>query len=167
MYVGRCRFRAPAAPAWRMRSRFDSCSSPGIPKKLPVHRQARCPRRLRDHVAAWMPPLSFHGRIHGVSRAGGRARALQPGRRSHAWLWCPLRLRLCLIHTAFFKPGRLPLAAGVQCAVKPTASPTPMPHTPTPAWSSAQRACHFKGLPRMHPWNPGAGAGVASMPRTP
>ena len=31
VYVGTCRFRAPAAPAWRQRSSFDSCSkqSPG------------------------------------------------------------------------------------------------------------------------------------------
>ncbi len=28
MYVGTCRFRAPAAPAWRLRSSFDSCSKP-------------------------------------------------------------------------------------------------------------------------------------------
>ncbi len=120
----------------------------------PIIPTGPCPSTGAGPYAAWMPHKSLHGRIHGVSRAGGRARALQPGRRSHAWLWCPLRLRRCLIHTAFFKPGRLPLAAGVQCAVKPTASPTPMPHTPTPAWSSAQRACYFKGLSRMHPWKP-------------
>ncbi|APO97165.1 hypothetical protein BI313_02870 [Xanthomonas vesicatoria] len=30
--------------------------------------------------AAWMPHKSLHGQIHGVSRDGGRARALQPGR---------------------------------------------------------------------------------------
>ena len=30
--------------------------------------QVRCPHRLRDRVAAWMPPPSLHGRTCGVSR---------------------------------------------------------------------------------------------------
>ncbi|MBB3824594.1 hypothetical protein FHR50_000744 [Xanthomonas arboricola] len=36
--------------------------------KPPANCLAWCPRRLRDRVAAWMPPPSLHGRIHGVSR---------------------------------------------------------------------------------------------------
>ncbi|MBB5859615.1 hypothetical protein GGR69_001272 [Xanthomonas arboricola] len=36
--------------------------------KQPTNCLVRCPRRLRDRVAAWMPPPSLHGRIHGVSR---------------------------------------------------------------------------------------------------
>ncbi|SYZ50551.1 hypothetical protein CPBF426_07950 [Xanthomonas arboricola pv. juglandis] len=31
-------------------------------------RLVRCPRRLRDRVAAWMPPPNLHGRTCGVSR---------------------------------------------------------------------------------------------------
>ncbi|PPU22762.1 hypothetical protein XarCFBP6762_20560, partial [Xanthomonas arboricola] len=34
--------------------------------------------------AAWMPRKSLHGRTCGVSCEGGRARALQPSRRSFA-----------------------------------------------------------------------------------
>ncbi len=36
--------------------------------KQPTNCLVRCPRRLRDRVAAWMPPPSLHGWIHGVSR---------------------------------------------------------------------------------------------------
>ncbi|NYI17852.1 hypothetical protein FHR53_000126 [Xanthomonas arboricola] len=36
--------------------------------KPPAICLAWCPRRLRDRVAAWMPPPSLHGRIHGMSR---------------------------------------------------------------------------------------------------
>ncbi|MBB4595188.1 hypothetical protein FHR61_003894 [Xanthomonas arboricola] len=37
-----------------------------------------CPPTVAGPYAAWMPRKSLHGRIHGVSRDGGRARALQP-----------------------------------------------------------------------------------------
>ncbi|APP84537.1 hypothetical protein BI317_10540 [Xanthomonas hortorum pv. gardneri] len=37
-----------------------------------------CPPTVAGPYAAWMPRKSLHGRTCGVSRAGGRARALQP-----------------------------------------------------------------------------------------
>ncbi|PPU32286.1 hypothetical protein XspCFBP7912_11710 [Xanthomonas sp. CFBP 7912] len=37
-----------------------------------------CPLTLPGPYAAWMPRKSLHGRIHGVSREGEQARALQP-----------------------------------------------------------------------------------------
>ncbi|MCM5593496.1 hypothetical protein, partial [Xanthomonas hortorum] len=37
-------------------------------RKQPTNFLVRCPYRLRDRVAAWMPPPSLHGRIYGVSR---------------------------------------------------------------------------------------------------
>ncbi|QNM60105.1 hypothetical protein XHV734_1281 [Xanthomonas hortorum pv. vitians] len=36
--------------------------------KQPANCLVRCPRRLRDRVAAWMPPPSLHGGTCGVSR---------------------------------------------------------------------------------------------------
>ncbi|PPU39054.1 hypothetical protein XaplCFBP3123_15755 [Xanthomonas arboricola pv. populi] len=36
-----------------------------------------CPPTVAGPYAAWMPRKSLHGRIHGMSRDGGRARALQ------------------------------------------------------------------------------------------
>lgn len=118
----------------------------GWKKPMAAERWHVCACPVLGVARATPTPQLLHGRIHGVSRAGGRARALQPGRRSHAWLWCPLRLRRCLIHTAFFKPERLALAAGVQCAVKPTASPTPMPHTPTTSLVERATGLPLKGL---------------------
>ncbi|PPU67943.1 hypothetical protein XpiCFBP4643_11920 [Xanthomonas pisi] len=47
-------------------------------RKLPVDSLVRCPRRLRDRVAAWMPPPSPQGRAHGVSRERRGHRALDP-----------------------------------------------------------------------------------------
>ncbi|PPT47301.1 hypothetical protein XarbCFBP8147_18040 [Xanthomonas arboricola] len=41
-----------------------------------------CPPTVAGPYAAWMPRKSLHGRTCGVSREGGRARALQPARRS-------------------------------------------------------------------------------------
>ncbi|CAD7714122.1 hypothetical protein LMG31886_09430 [Xanthomonas hydrangeae] len=41
-----------------------------------------CPPTVAGPYAAWMPRKSLHGRTCGVSRDGGRARALQPSRRS-------------------------------------------------------------------------------------
>ncbi|CAH2709863.1 hypothetical protein NCPPB1935_19150 [Xanthomonas campestris pv. nigromaculans] len=43
-----------------------------------------CPPTVAGPYAAWMPRKSLHGRTCGVSRDGGRARALQPSRRSSA-----------------------------------------------------------------------------------
>ncbi len=43
-----------------------------------------CPLTVAGPYAAWMPRKSLHGRIHGVSRDGGQARALQKSRRSAA-----------------------------------------------------------------------------------
>ncbi|PPT88092.1 hypothetical protein XarbCFBP8149_10125 [Xanthomonas arboricola] len=43
-----------------------------------------CPPTVAGPYAAWMPRKSLHGRTCGVSREGGRARARQPGHRSHA-----------------------------------------------------------------------------------
>ncbi|PPT27758.1 hypothetical protein XarbCFBP7614_11305 [Xanthomonas arboricola] len=43
-----------------------------------------CPLTVAGPYAAWMPRKSLHGRTCGVSREGGRARALQPSRRSSA-----------------------------------------------------------------------------------
>ncbi|PPU57371.1 hypothetical protein XcodCFBP4690_20855 [Xanthomonas codiaei] len=40
-----------------------------------------CPPTGAGPYAAWMPHKSLHGWIHCVSRAGRRARALQPARR--------------------------------------------------------------------------------------
>ncbi|PPU37573.1 hypothetical protein XspCFBP7912_00310 [Xanthomonas sp. CFBP 7912] len=42
------------------------------------------PPTVAGPSAAWMPQKSLHGRIHGVSRDGGRPRALQPSRRPDA-----------------------------------------------------------------------------------
>ncbi|MEG8101926.1 hypothetical protein, partial [Xanthomonas hortorum] len=39
-----------------------------ILRKQPTNSLVRCPHRLRDRVAAWMPPPSLQGWIHGVSR---------------------------------------------------------------------------------------------------
>ncbi|PPU76081.1 hypothetical protein XcuCFBP2542_11300 [Xanthomonas cucurbitae] len=41
-----------------------------------------CPLTVAGPYAAWMPHKSLHGRTCGVSRDGGRARALQPRLRS-------------------------------------------------------------------------------------
>ncbi|PPT18351.1 hypothetical protein XarjCFBP7652_10370 [Xanthomonas arboricola] len=43
-----------------------------------------CPLTVAGPYAAWMPRKSLHGCTCGVSREGGRARALQPSRRSAA-----------------------------------------------------------------------------------
>ncbi|PPU42037.1 hypothetical protein XaplCFBP3123_02590 [Xanthomonas arboricola pv. populi] len=43
-----------------------------------------CPPAVAGPYAARMPRKSLHGRIHGVSRDGGRARTLQQSRRSDA-----------------------------------------------------------------------------------
>ncbi|PPT56170.1 hypothetical protein XarbCFBP8153_18795 [Xanthomonas arboricola] len=43
-----------------------------------------CPPTVAGPYAAWMPRKSLQGRTCGVSCDGGRARALQPGRRSTA-----------------------------------------------------------------------------------
>ncbi|PPU23309.1 hypothetical protein XarCFBP6762_19600 [Xanthomonas arboricola] len=40
-----------------------------------------CPPTVAGPYAAWMPRKSLQGRTCGVSREGGRARALQPSRR--------------------------------------------------------------------------------------
>ncbi|WP_210761720.1 hypothetical protein [Xanthomonas hydrangeae] len=44
--------------------------------ELPTNGLVRCPCRLRDRVAAWMPPPSLHGRTCGVSRKRRGHRAL-------------------------------------------------------------------------------------------
>ncbi|PPT55293.1 hypothetical protein XarbCFBP8130_18555 [Xanthomonas arboricola] len=43
-----------------------------------------CPLTVAGPYAAWMPRKSLRGRTCGVSREGGRARALQPSCRSAA-----------------------------------------------------------------------------------
>ncbi|PPU06388.1 hypothetical protein XarjCFBP7645_17875 [Xanthomonas arboricola] len=43
-----------------------------------------CPLTVAGPYAAWMPRKSLHGRTCGVSREGGRARALQRSYRSTA-----------------------------------------------------------------------------------
>ncbi|PPT55238.1 hypothetical protein XarbCFBP8138_12965 [Xanthomonas arboricola] len=43
-----------------------------------------CPPTVAGPYAAWMPRKSLHGRTCGVSCDGGRAKALQPNRRSAA-----------------------------------------------------------------------------------
>ncbi|CAD7721180.1 hypothetical protein LMG31886_31990 [Xanthomonas hydrangeae] len=43
-----------------------------------------CPPTVAGPYAAWMPRKSLHGRTCGVSRDGGRARALQPNHRPAA-----------------------------------------------------------------------------------
>ncbi|PPT29763.1 hypothetical protein XarbCFBP7614_03650 [Xanthomonas arboricola] len=40
-----------------------------------------CPSTVAGPYATWMPRKSLHGRTCGVSREGGRARALQRSRR--------------------------------------------------------------------------------------
>ncbi|PPT74768.1 hypothetical protein XaplCFBP3122_15385, partial [Xanthomonas arboricola pv. populi] len=72
--------------------------------------------------AAWMPRKSLHGRIHGVSREGGRARALQPDGRSHA---STLLLKLCLCLIQIARP-RTRTTARLRSDPRPgSASPAP------------------------------------------
>ncbi|SOU01648.1 Hypothetical Protein LMG19146_02648 [Xanthomonas arboricola pv. fragariae] len=52
---------------FRSASRFNS-SNKQLFTRLPIHSLVRWPRRLRDRVAAWMPPPSPQGWVHGVSR---------------------------------------------------------------------------------------------------
>ncbi|PPU17444.1 hypothetical protein XacyCFBP1159_08710 [Xanthomonas arboricola pv. corylina] len=52
--------------------------------KRPTISTGPCPPTVTGPYAAWMPRKSLHGRTCGVSRDGGRARALQPGSRSAA-----------------------------------------------------------------------------------
>ncbi|CAE6726396.1 hypothetical protein XA1311A_10540 [Xanthomonas arboricola] len=52
--------------------------------KRPTISTGPCPLTVAGPYAAWMPRKSLHGRTCGVSRDGGRARALQPGSRSAA-----------------------------------------------------------------------------------
>ncbi|PPU06841.1 hypothetical protein XarjCFBP1022_19300, partial [Xanthomonas arboricola] len=56
--------------------------------------------------AAWMPRKSLHGRTCGVSCEGGRARTLQPDRRSHALLLLLLLLPLLLPRPHCLVPTR-------------------------------------------------------------
>ncbi|MCC5048703.1 hypothetical protein LLE59_15210, partial [Xanthomonas campestris] len=46
----------------------ESRAKDKISRKQPTNSLVRCPRRLRDRVAARMPPPSPQGRVHGVSR---------------------------------------------------------------------------------------------------
>ncbi|PPT53996.1 hypothetical protein XarbCFBP8138_18535 [Xanthomonas arboricola] len=50
----------------------------------PINSTGPCPLTVAGSYAARMPRKSLHGRTCGVSREGGRARALQPSRRSAA-----------------------------------------------------------------------------------
>ncbi|PPT96046.1 hypothetical protein XarbCFBP7408_14430 [Xanthomonas arboricola pv. guizotiae] len=56
------------------------CSQPC----LPTISTGPCPPTVAGPYAAWMPRKSLHGRTCGVSCDGGRARTLQPSRRSAA-----------------------------------------------------------------------------------
>ncbi|CAD7712877.1 hypothetical protein LMG31884_03210 [Xanthomonas hydrangeae] len=57
----------------------QGASSTALPCK-PTNSTGPCPPTVAGPYAAWMPRKSLHGRIHGVSCDGGRARALQPSR---------------------------------------------------------------------------------------
>ncbi|PPU09304.1 hypothetical protein XarjCFBP7645_03060 [Xanthomonas arboricola] len=59
---------------------MSSCSQACTPT-IPT---GPCPLTVAGAYAAWMPRKRLHGRTCGVSREGGRARALQPGRRPNA-----------------------------------------------------------------------------------
>ncbi|PPU06445.1 hypothetical protein XarjCFBP7645_18230 [Xanthomonas arboricola] len=50
------------------------CSQPRVPTIF----DGPCPPTVAGPYAAWMPRKSLQGRTCGVSRDGGRARALQP-----------------------------------------------------------------------------------------
>ncbi|PPT18144.1 hypothetical protein XarCFBP6771_17685 [Xanthomonas arboricola] len=52
--------------------------------RTPTISTGPCPPTVAGPYAAWMPRKSLHGRTCGVSREGGRARALPPGRRATA-----------------------------------------------------------------------------------
>ncbi|PPT62562.1 hypothetical protein XarbCFBP8150_20335 [Xanthomonas arboricola] len=62
----------------------------------PIISTGPCPPTVAGPYAAWMPRKSLQGRTCGVSCEGGRARAVQPDRRSHALLLLPLPLLLLL-----------------------------------------------------------------------
>ncbi|PPU04016.1 hypothetical protein XarbCFBP7408_03970 [Xanthomonas arboricola pv. guizotiae] len=52
--------------------------------RAPTIPTGSCPPTVAGPYAAWMPCKRLQGRTCGVSREGGRARALQPSRRSPA-----------------------------------------------------------------------------------
>ncbi|PPU15203.1 hypothetical protein XacyCFBP1159_09910 [Xanthomonas arboricola pv. corylina] len=52
--------------------------------RTPTISTGPCPPTVAGPYAAWMPRKRIHGRTCGVSCDGGRARALQPSRRSPA-----------------------------------------------------------------------------------
>ncbi|NIK40239.1 hypothetical protein FHY12_002564 [Xanthomonas arboricola] len=67
---------APCKPSGRQASNTQPAnvssahrmSSNTLSRKQPTNCLVRCPRRLRDRVAAWRPPPSPQGGVHGVSR---------------------------------------------------------------------------------------------------
>ncbi|PPT22036.1 hypothetical protein XarbCFBP7629_10970 [Xanthomonas arboricola] len=60
---------------------------------IPTLSTGPCPPTVAGPYAAWMPQKSLHGRTCGVSRDGGRARALQPSSRYTALplIYCTLQ----------------------------------------------------------------------------
>ncbi|AZR22361.1 hypothetical protein XvhCFBP2543_03100 [Xanthomonas vasicola] len=61
-----------------MIARCAACAS------IPTNSNGPCSPTGAGPYVAWMPRKSLHGWIHDVSRAGGRARALQQNLRSAA-----------------------------------------------------------------------------------
>ncbi|MBB4759111.1 hypothetical protein FHT15_003848 [Xanthomonas campestris] len=80
-----------------------------------------CPLTVAGPYAAWMPRKSLHGWIHGVSRDGGRARALQPTRSVDGAAPSPLAGHAVTSHVSIAPSHHLTHRSAILC---PCSSPS-------------------------------------------